>query len=134
MDGDDEGRGAGVGRSGAAEEMGVVVGDQETNEDQGDDVEETDSPEYLLDGCRERTTRVGGLGGCKTNEFCATECECCGDEHGTEASETMVEGSRLIPVLSANVGAVLTAAYVEDYTEDAGDNLVSTDGSESSTA
>lgn len=42
----------------------MVVGDQQTDKCQRDDVEKADSPEDLFDCCGEGFSRVGGFGGC----------------------------------------------------------------------
>lgn len=66
--GNDEWRGPGVGGR-AADESPVVVWHQKSNKCQGDDVEQCDPPEDLLDGGRKRLPGICGLGRSEANEL-----------------------------------------------------------------
>ena len=118
-DGDDEGGGVRVGGVGA-DEPWVCVGHEQADEDEGDDVEEADAPEDLLDGCGQGFARVGGLGGGESDELRAGEGKGRGHEDGAEAFEAVVEGAGVGPVFAADVAAVGAASDVEDDAEDAG--------------
>lgn len=61
LDGNDEGRGVGV-RVAGAHQVWVIVRHEQANQRQGDNVEEADAPKHLLDGCRERLSRVCRFG------------------------------------------------------------------------
>ena len=100
-----------------ADEARVVVGDEKTDNGEGDDVKEADAPEDLLDGRGEGLTRVAGLCGGETDQFGAGKGEGCGHEDGAEAFETVVEGAWVGPVFTTDVGAVWAAANVEDNAE-----------------
>ena len=98
----------------------MVVGDEQADEGEGDDVEEGDAPEDLFDGSGEGAARVGGFGGGEADEFGAGECEGCGDEDGAEALEAVVEGAWAVPVPPADVAVVGEAADVDYDAEEAG--------------
>jgi len=59
----DKGRGVDVGIGVRAEQVGVVVRDQQADEEQAEDVEERDTPKDLLDGAGEGLEGVLGFGG-----------------------------------------------------------------------
>ena len=118
-DGDDEGGGVGVGGVGP-DEPWVCVGHEQADEDEGDDVEQADAPEDLLDGCGQGFARVGGLGGGESDELGAGKGKGRGHEDGAEAFEAVIEGAGVGPVFAADVAAVGAASDVEDDAEDAG--------------
>ncbi|KFY71690.1 hypothetical protein V499_08117 [Pseudogymnoascus sp. VKM F-103] len=119
FDGDDEGAGGTVAAVlVAGEEAGVVVGDEEADEGQADDVEEGDAPEDLLDGCGEGFSRVGGLGGGEADEFGAGEGEGRVDEDGAEALEAVAEWAGVDPEFAADVAGGGSADAVDDDAEE----------------
>lgn len=95
VNGDDEGRGGSISAGGATKKTGLVVWDEETDEGERDDVEEGDTPENLLNGCREGLARVCGLGGGKTDELGTSEGEGRGHEDAAETLEAVVECARV---------------------------------------
>lgn len=62
-----EGRGGGV----FVGEVGGRVGDVKADEEDGDDVEEEDTPEDVLDYAGDVLVRIGGLTGCDGDGFSA---------------------------------------------------------------
>ena len=118
-DGDDEGGGVGIGRV-SADEASVRVGHEEADENEGDDVEEADAPEDLLDRCGEGLAWVGGLGRCEPDELGAGEGEGSGHEDGTKTFEAVVEGAGVGPVFATDIAAVGATSDIEDNSEDAG--------------
>ena len=72
-------------------------------------------------GCRrEGFTRIGGLGCGKADKFGAAEGEGGGDEDGAETFKTVAKGTRVVPVVGADVASVVCGhtAAVDDNTED----------------
>lgn len=116
---EDERRSFGVGGGSAAKEARVVVRDKQANERQGDNVEEGNPPEHLLDSCWEGLARIGCLGGGKAYQLGPCKREGGGDESGTETFEAMVEGARVVPVFAADIATLGSATAVEDDSEDA---------------
>ena len=114
---DDERRGFGVGGGGAVNEAFFRVWDEQANERQGDDVEESDTPEDLLDGCWEGLARVGCFGRGKAYQFGPCESKGGGDKGGTETFEAIVKGARGVPVFAADVTTLGSATAVEDDSE-----------------
>ena len=114
---DDERGGVGVGLGGGAEEALLVVRDEQADQGQGDDVEEGDAPEDLLDGGGQRLSRVGRLGSGETDEFRAGEGEGGRDEDATQSLKTVVESAWVSPILAPYVPSLRRAAAVEDNTE-----------------
>lgn len=87
-DGQDEGRGAGIAAS--VEETRVVVGDDEADHEDGQDIEEKDTPEDALDGLGDVLARVLDLTDSNTNDFGTSEGEGRLDKdvpEGEEAAE-----------------------------------------------
>jgi hypothetical protein len=84
---DDERRGGHVDVAAVSEKSGVVVVDEETDEGEGQDVEEGDTPEDLLDRRGERLAGVLGFGCSETDELSSGEGEGGRDEHTAEADE-----------------------------------------------
>jgi hypothetical protein len=77
---DDEGRGTRLVVAGV-QKSGILRVDEETDEEKANHVEESDSPEDLLDGAGESLGGVLGFGSSETDKFCSTEGEGCSDEH-----------------------------------------------------
>lgn len=101
----------------AIQEPRFVRGNQESNEQERDDIEDHDTPEYLLNSCGQGLARVGCLSGSQPYQFCA--CERCrrGHEDTTKALEAIIEGARTMPVLSSNVPAFWLSADVNNSSE-----------------
>ena len=85
LSGDDEGRGSSVGRVG--EEVGVVVGHEEADEEDGEDEEEQDAVEGLADRCWDVLSRVLCLAGSNADQFGALVGEAGLDQDGPESDE-----------------------------------------------
>jgi hypothetical protein len=98
---DDERRGFNIDKA-TAQETRVVVRNEQTNESEGQDVEESDAPENLLDRRRKRPRGVLGLSSSKTDKLSTREGEGGGDEDATEANE-VGECARVVPCLTALV-------------------------------
>jgi hypothetical protein len=98
----DEGRGCHIDVAAVSEKSGVVVVDEETDEGEGQDVEEGDAPEDLLDRRGERLARVLGFGCSETDKLGSREGERCCHEHSAEADESG-ERARVLPPLSTLV-------------------------------
>lgn len=119
LEGEHERRVAGV-TSGGLGEVGVVRGDDQTQEEERDHVEEGDTPEDLLGGFRDRLAWVGGFCCCETDELSSSEGEGSRDENGTESLEAIAERTWLVPVVSTNVASGIgrNSTAVNDNTED----------------
>ncbi len=119
LEGEHERRVAGV-TSGGLGEVGVVRGDDQTQEEERDHVEEGDAPEDLLGGFRDRLARVGGFCCCETNQLSSSEGEGSRDENGTESLEAIAKCTWLVPVVSTNVASGIgrNSTAVNDNTED----------------
>lgn len=124
VDGDDERRSGGISAGATIEEKLIVVGDEQTDERERDDVEEGDTPENLLDGRRERLARVCGLSGSETDKFSTGEGEGRGHEDAAKTLEAVVERAGVGPVTAANVLTAGSATDIEDDTEDAVGNEI----------
>lgn len=118
LDGNDEGRGGGIGRRVTIQETRVVVRDKQTNDGKGNDVEEGDTPEDLLDSGGQGLARVGSLSSGETDQLGTGESEGGSDENAAKTLEAVVERSGIPPVLVANVAALGTTTDVQDDTED----------------
>lgn len=119
LNGNDERRCRGISTRRAAEKARLGVGNQQSDEGEGDDVEEEDTPEDLFDGGGQRLARVCGFGGSKTDQLSTGEGEGGGDEHAAKTLEAVVESTGVVPVSTANVVAVRPTANIEDDTENA---------------
>lgn len=119
LDGEDKGARRCVDGAGAAEQARVVVRHEQADEEEGDNVEDGDAPEDLLDGAGQRLARVGGLGGGEADELGADKGKGRRDEHAAEALEAVAGRAGLDPVLPANVAGLGRAANVDDDAEEA---------------
>ena len=100
-------------------ETGLSVWDEETNDGEGDDIEESDTPEHLLDGGGERFARVCSFRGSETDKFSTGEGEGSGDKNRADTLEASSEGAWVPPVNSTDVASLWPTTAVDDYTEDA---------------
>lgn len=82
----------GVG-TGCALESWIIRWDDEAEDEEGDDVENGDTPEHLLGGLWQRLSRVIGLSSGKTNQLGTSKGESGGDEHGTPSLESVAESA-----------------------------------------
>ncbi len=119
VDGDDEGRGFGVRRSGAVQQTRFRVWNEESDDGQGDDVEERDTPEHLLDGGRQGLARIGRLRSSEPDQFGPGERKSCSDKDGAKTFETVVERAWISPVTTADVAASWSTTAVENDSQDA---------------
>lgn len=92
LDGNDKGRTSAL-RAGRGQVRGVV-GDDEPDDEEVDDVEEGDAPEDLLCGFWDLAARVLGFGCGEAGEFGAAVGEGGGDEDGAEAFESVLWGGK----------------------------------------
>lgn len=101
------------------EEVRVVRGNNEAEDEKTDDVEEGNAPEDLLDSLGESLSGVGRLSSSKTDQLGTTEGERGGNEDTAETLEAIAECSRLAPVLCTNVAAGIgrNSAGVDDNTK-----------------
>lgn len=81
----------------SVKETWVVVGNSETDDKERGDVDESNTPEGLLDGSRHSLTGVGGLSGGKTDELGTGKGESGSDEHSANTLESVGESSRVLP-------------------------------------
>lgn len=111
-----EGRGGGV----LSGEAGGGVGDVEADKEDGDDVEEEDAPEDVLDHAGDVLVRGRCLAGGDGDGFRAAVGEGGGYEDGGEAADAADEGGAgETPVFAADVVVVDVAAGVDgDAQED----------------
>jgi hypothetical protein len=116
LDGKNEGGGLGVGTAGTHETL-IVGGEDETDDEQVEDVEDGNSPEDLLASHGDGSAGVGRLGSSKTNHLSTTERESSNDKDGAETLEAG-ESTGVVPVLGADVALVANTTTVDDNTED----------------
>lgn len=88
--GADHWRVLGVG-SGCTLEGWIIRWDDEAEEEQGEDVEDGDTPEHLLGGFWKGLSWVIGLSSGKTNKLCTSEGKSGGDEDGAPSLESVTE-------------------------------------------
>ena len=92
--GDDEGGGGGTGGGFCGEDKAFgVVGNERTDEEDGEDVEDDDAPEGQFDGTGDDFARVLGLADRDADEFGAEVGKGCRHEGGPEA-EKVAFGAR----------------------------------------
>jgi hypothetical protein len=101
-DSDDEGRVLRVGTVGV-EKVGVAGGNNETKDEEADDVEESDTPEDLLDSLRKSLSGVGGFSGCETDQLSTTEGKGGSNEYTAEALEAIAECLPIAPISDSDV-------------------------------
>jgi hypothetical protein len=119
VEGQDEWRVLGV-CAGSSRE-GLVIGwDNGTEDEEGDDVEEGDTPEDLLGSLWDGLSWVIRLGGGETDQLSSSESEGCSNEDGAETLEAVLEGSWVVPVLESEVATVIgwDTTAVDDDTKD----------------
>lgn len=116
LDGEDEGRVARVG-AGRAREPLVVVGEDEAEDEEVDDVEEGDAEEDLLGGLRDRLPRVSRLGGGQADQLRAAEREGRDDEDAGEPVEAVLERAGFVPVLGTDITPITNTSAVDYYTQ-----------------
>lgn len=116
LDSKNEGRGLGVGTAGAHQAR-VVGGEDETDDEQVENVEDSNSPEDLLASHGDRLAGVGRLSSSQTDHLSTTEGESSDDEDSAETLEAG-ESTRIAPVLDTDVALVANATAVDDNTED----------------
>lgn len=73
------------------QEVRVRIGEQETNYDHRADVEEQDTPEYIVDGFWYSLMRVFALAGCDADELSALKGECCNHRNCDDRAGTANE-------------------------------------------
>ena len=104
---DDERRGGHIDVA-ASKKSGVVVVDEETNESKGQDVEQGDAPEDLLDRRRERLGGVLRFGCSETDELGTREGEGSSDEHSAESDKGGERTGVLPPLATLVLGESIT--------------------------
>lgn len=109
----------GVGRRTARHEHLVGVWDEKADNGEGDDVEQRDTPEDLLDSRWKGLARVLRFSGSQTDQLGTSEGESSIDEDTAEALETVVEGAGVVPELCTDVSALRATTTIQDDTEDA---------------
>lgn len=93
-----------------ARQQVIVVGvNQKTNKEETENVEESDTPEDLLDGAGEGLDGVLGLGSGETDQLSSGERESSRDEDRAETLEAILESSRVVPVSGTPVLVVAAA-------------------------
>lgn len=101
----------------ATQETGLVIGDEKPNKEKRNTIENGDAPKDLLDGGREGLSGVGSLSRGQTDQLGPGKGSGRCDDDGAEALEAMVKGTRVLPVLPANVAAFRMAANVYNSSE-----------------
>lgn len=113
-----------------AEEAFVIVWHKETDKEETKNVEESNTPEDLLDGTRHSLDGVLGLGGSKTDKLSTGEGESSSDEDGAKALEAVGKGTGVIPCFGALVVVVPAAAGATAEDENESDDHEDDGGSE----
>ena len=113
LDRDDEGRVFTIG-SRRVEQVGIITGNDQAEDEQRNDVEEGDAPEDLLSGHRDRFAWVGSFGGCETDQFGPSEGESCDHEDRTEPLEAIHECAWVVPIFCAEVSLAADSTAVND--------------------
>lgn len=116
----------GIGRGAASHKLLVRVRHEKTDNGEGDDIEERDTPEHLLDSGRQGLARVRRLGRSQANQLCTGEGESRVDKDTAQALEAVVEGARVVPVAGTDVAALRTTTTVQDDSEDARNKMSAT--------
>lgn len=120
LEGNDHGRGAGVG---VTDLKGlVVVRDQDADEEDGEDEKDEDAPEGLANGFGHSYTRVGGLSCTDSAELSTLVGETGLDEDSPETNKfgnssfgkVRSKSTRGVPVLEANVALVTNTSVHAD--------------------
>jgi len=102
----------------STDESVIIGSNEETDQEETEDEEESDTPENLLDSTWKSLDWVGRLSSCKTDQLGTREGESCSDEHGTETTETVVEGSWVIPCAGTPILAVTSTGWSTTANED----------------
>ena len=87
---------------------------EQSNNGKGDDVEESDTPENLLNSRGEGLAGIGGFGSGQANQLGSSESESCRNKHTTEALEPVIEGSGVVPVCASYVSTLWSTPTVND--------------------
>jgi hypothetical protein len=85
------------------------VWNQQTDEHEGEDIEEGNTPEDLLDSTGQLLSWVGRLSSGKTDELSTRERESSRDESCTNTLEAAGKGTRVVPQASAVVFVIWSA-------------------------
>lgn len=120
LDGEHERRGLGVGTV-RAQKIWVVGWEDQAKEEEGDNVEEGNSPEDLSGSLREGLVGLSGFGSGQADHLSTTESEGGDDEDRAEALESVVERTGILPVVETNVATVVsgdTTAVGDDGKDD----------------
>lgn len=112
----DKGRELGVGGRTLGQAL-IIVGQDETENQQVDNIEEEDTPEHLLGGLGNSLSGVGRLGSSKTAKLRSREGESSGREDTGKTVEAVVEGTGIVPISCADVSLVSDTTTVVNYTE-----------------
>ena len=93
-------------------EVLVVGWDDETQQEKGDHVEESNTPKDLFGGFGKGLAWIGGFGCCESNKFGSAEGERGSHEDRTPAFETVAERSTVklfvVPVFGSEVASVVS--------------------------
>ena len=82
----------------SADETFIISCDKKTDKEQAEYIEQSDTPEDLLDGTWKSFGGVGRFSDCETHEFRTGKGEGSCDEHSTETSESVLESTRVVPI------------------------------------
>lgn len=106
----DEWRSSDIDQWVSAEETLVGGVDEQSDKEETDDVEQSNTPEDLLDGTRERLGRILGFSSCETDKFSARESEGGCDEDRADTFKAVLESSRVVPKASSPIFVVNSIA------------------------
>jgi len=81
----------------------LVCRDVETDDEEGREVDDSDTPEGTLDSGRKGLARVGSFSSGDTDELSSGERESGSDEYSADTFESVSERSRITPVSSTNL-------------------------------
>ena len=87
----------------STEETLLVGGDVETNDEEGREVDNGDTPEGTLDSGGKSLARVGSFSSGDTDELSSGERESGSDEYSADTLESVSERSGISPVSSTNL-------------------------------
>lgn len=121
LNGNDKRTGRGVNGALGAEQAWVVVGNEERDKEQRDNVEDGNAPEHLSDGSWDRFAWIGCLGGSEADKFGTGKGKGCRDENAAESLEAIFRRTRIGPISATNVAGGGCSANVDNDTEQAKD-------------
>jgi hypothetical protein len=119
----DEGGSGSVVRRSTTQQPLIVVRNQQPDQSQGSDVDQSDTPESILDCTGHGLPWVRSLGSGQSDQLGSGERESGGDEYRTDSLESVTESARIAVVSSSDVRVVPTSGGSSStYEDDTGDD------------